>query len=388
MIKELAGKYKEYVINLRNELHMNPGLSWEEYGASEIIKRELKSMGLPYKEMAKTGVVVDIKGNQEGKCVLLRADMDALPVTECTTVAYKSKVEGVMHACGHDGHVAQLLGAVKILNECRDMIKGTVRCIFQPAEEIGQGADKMIEEGVLEGVDGAFAIHLWSGIPVGKISAEPGPRMASADNFQIKIIGKGGHGSLPQQCVDPVVTASAFVMNLQSIVSRETNPNESLVITVGKIHTGTTANVIPGYAVIEGTARCFNTDLRKEIPKMIERILKGTTDIYRAEYEMDYKFYPAPVINDAECAKLARETAAELYGEDSLYSLEKLTTAEDFSAYSTRVPSVLAFVGVRNEEKECVYPHHHAKFNMDEDGFEVSTALYAQYAVDFLNVEK
>lgn len=385
MIKSSARKYKDYVINLRKELHENPGLSWEEYGASEIIKRELTAMGLSYREMAKTGVVVDIKGNYEGGCVLLRADMDALPVTECTNVSYKSKNEGKMHACGHDGHTAQLLGAVKVLNKNRDLIHGTVRCVFQPAEEIGQGAKKMIEEGVLEGVDGAFAIHLWSGIPVGKISAEAGPRMASADNFLIKIIGKGGHGSLPQQCVDPVVTASAFVMNLQPIVSRETNPNESIVITVGKIHTGTTANVIPNEAVIEGTARCFNPELRKEIPHMIERVLKGTVEIYRANYEMDYKFYPAPVINNTACTETAVKSAVKLYGKECLFSLEKMTTAEDFSAFSEKVPSVLAFVGVRNEEKECVYPHHHPKFNMDEDGFETGTALYAQYAVDFLN---
>ena len=290
-----------------------------------------------------------------------------------------------MHACGHDGHVAQLLGAVKVLNECRDHIKGTVRCIFQPAEEIGQGGAKMVEEGVLEGVDGAFAIHLWSDVPVGKVSVEAGPRMASADNFEIKIIGKGGHGSLPQQCVDPVVTGAAFVMNLQSIVSREINPNESVVITVGKLHAGTTANVIPGYAVIEGTARCFNPELRKEIPKKIERVLKGTAELYRAEYEMKYMFFPAPVINDAKCSEIARESVRKLYGEESLYHLEKLTTAEDFSAYSTRVPGVLAFVGVKNPEKECIYPHHHAKFNMDEDGFVMGTALYVQYALDFLN---
>ena len=385
MIKELAEKNKDYIIKIRRELHMNPGLSWEEFEASKIIKRELEKMGIPFKECAGTGVVVDIKGENEGKCVLLRADMDALPVRECTEVDYKSQKDGVMHACGHDGHVAQLLGAVKILNENRDKIKGTVRCVFQPAEEIGQGADKMIEEGVLEGVDGAFAIHLWSDVPVGKVSVEAGPRMASADNFEIKIIGKGGHGSLPQQCVDPVVTASAFVMNLQSLVSRETNPSESLVITVGKLQAGTTANVIPGYAVVEGTARCFNPELRKDIPKKIERILKGTAEMYRAEYEMKYMFYPAPVINDEKCAGIAKESVRKLLGENGFYSLEKLTTAEDFSAYSTKVPGVLAFVGVKNPDKQCIYPHHHAKFNMDEDGFVIGTALYVQYALDFLN---
>lgn len=385
MIKELAEKYKDYVIRIRRELHMNPGLSWQEYEASKIIKRELEIMQIPFKECAETGVVVDIKGDKKGKCVLLRADMDALPVKECTDISYKSKKDGVMHACGHDGHVAQLLGAIKILNENKDKIKGTVRCIFQPAEEIGQGANRMIEEGVLEGVDSAFAIHLWADIPVGKVSVESGPRMASADNFEIKIIGKGGHGSLPQQCIDPVVISSAFIINLQSIISRETNPNESLVITVGKLQAGTTANVIPSYAIIEGTTRCFNNDLRKEIPKKIERVLKGTVEMYRANYEMKYNFYPAPVINDEKCTAIAKESVKKLLGENGFYSLEKLTTAEDFSAYSTKVPGVLAFVGVKNPEKQCIYPHHHANFNMDEDGFVVGTALYVQYALDFLN---
>lgn len=384
MIKKMVEKYREYIIKMRREIHMNPELSWQEYETSKLIKRELEKMGLPYKECAETGVVVDIKGEHEGECVLLRADMDALPVNECTEVNYKSLKKGLMHACGHDGHVAELLGAVKVLNENRDKIKGTVRCIFQPAEEIGQGGKKMVEEGVLDGVSGAFAIHLWSDIPVGKISVEAGPRMASADNFEIKIIGKGGHGSLPYQCVDPIVTGSAFIVNLQSIVSREVNSNDSLVITVGKFQSGTTANVIPNYATIEGTARCFDPNLRKEIPQKIERILKGTADIYRAQYEMKYMFYPAPVINDEKCTKIAKESVKKLFGEEAFYNLQKLTTAEDFSAYSTKVPGVLAFVGIRNDEKECTYPHHHAKFNMDEEGLLIGAALYVQYAIDFL----
>lgn len=384
-IKELANKYKQYVIDIRRKLHMNPGLSWEEFEASKLIKEELTKMNIPFKECAKTGVVVDIKGDNPGKCILLRADMDALPVEELSEIPYKSQKKGKMHACGHDGHVAQLLGAVRILNESKELIKGTVRCVFQPAEEIGQGSEKMIEEGVLEGVDGAFAIHLWADVPINKISLEIGPRMASADNFEIKIKGKGGHGSLPQQCIDPIVTASAYVMNLQSIVSRETNPNEALVITVGKILAGTTANVIPEYAILEGTVRCFNPELRKEIPKKMERILKGTAEIYRAEYEMKYMYYPAPVINDEKCVQIGQETVTKLFGEETLYHLEKLTTAEDFSGYSTRVPGVLAFVGVRNEDKDCIYPHHHAKFNMDEDAFLLGTLLYVQYAIDFLN---
>lgn len=384
IIKELSKKYKDYVINIRRELHKNPGLSWEEYEASATIKRELDLMNISYKECAKTGIIVDIKGTQEKPCILLRADMDALPVEENTEVDYISCKKGIMHACGHDGHIAQLLGAIKILNECRNEIKGTVRCIFQPAEEIGQGANKMIEEGVLKNVDGAFAIHLWADIPVGKISVEEGPRMASADVFQIKISGKGGHGSLPQQCVDPILVASSFVLNLQSIVSREIDPNNSVVITIGKLQAGTMPNVIPENAILEGTTRCFSQKIREEVPRKLERILKGTTELYRASYELNYNFYPAPVINDKICSKIAQGTVIKLFGKECLYPFPKLTTAEDFSAYSAKVPGVLAFVGIRNLEKQCSYPHHHSKFNMDEDGLELGTALYAQYAIDFL----
>ena len=385
-IKELAKKYKDYVVGLRREFHQMPEPSLQEYKTSKRIQEELDKMGAKYKVVAGTGVVVEIGGKKPGKKVALRADIDGLSVNECTGVDYASKNCGMMHACGHDGHISMLLGAARILKDIEDEINGTVKLYFQPAEEVAAGAKAMIEAEPLKGVvDGCFGIHLWSDIPVGKISVEAGPRMASADNFEIKIIGKGGHGSLPQQCVDPVVTASAFVVNLQSLVSRETNPNESLVITVGKLQAGTTANVIPGYAVVEGTARCFNPELRKDIPKKIERILKGTAEMYRAEYEMKYMFYPAPVINDEKCAGIAKESVRKLLGENGFYSLEKLTTAEDFSAYSTKVPGVLAFVGVKNPDKQCIYPHHHAKFNMDEDGFVIGTALYVQYALDFLN---
>lgn len=384
-IKELSRKYKDYVIALRREFHENPELSWQEEKTVGIIKRELEKMQLDYKVFARTGIVVDIIGNKGDKCILLRADMDALPVEEETNVEYISKNKGVMHACGHDGHMAQLLGAVKILNELREYITGKVRVIFQPAEEVGQGGKKMVEEGVLEGVDSAFAIHLWADIPTGKISIEEGPRMASADNFIIKLKGKGGHGSLPQQCIDPIIAISSLVMNLQSIVSREVDPNESVVLTVGKIQGGTGANIIPNDAMIEGTVRCFNLDLRKKIPNLMERIVKGTCENYRTEYEFGYYYYPAPVINDKEFSKSARESVEEFYGKDSLYEFKKMTTAEDFSAYSTRVPGVLAFVGIKNIEKDCCYPHHHPKFNMDEDALEIGMALYVKIALDFFN---
>lgn len=384
-IKELSKKYKEYVINLRREFHMCPGLAFNEFEANKIITRELDKMGLKYKVVATTGIVVDIKGKKDGKCVLLRADMDCLPIQETREIEYKSRNDGKMHACGHDGHMAQLLGAIKILNDVKDEINGTVRCIFQPAEEVGQGANKMIEAGVLEGVDCAFAIHLWADVPVGKVSIEEGPRMASADNYIIKIIGKGGHGSMAYQCVDPTVVSAAFVQSLQTIVSRELDPNDSVVVTVGSLNSGTGANIIPDYSTLEGTVRCYNHNIRTEIPKKIERILKGITMAYNAQYEMKYMYYPAPVINDEKYTKIAQKSAINMFGENCLFTLSKRPTAEDFSAYLNKVKGVLAFVGIKNEEKDCKYPQHHSKFNMDEDALEMGSALYAKVALDFLN---
>ncbi|MDP0492855.1 MAG: M20 family metallopeptidase [Fusobacterium sp. JB021] len=385
MIKHKAKEYKDYVISLRREIHMNPELAWEEKETSKLIERELKKMNIPYEKMAKYGIVGEIIGKSEGKCILLRADMDGIPVEERTGVDYKSKNRGVMHACGHDGHTAQLLGALKILNEMKDKIKGKIRFAFQPAEEVGQGSIKMIQEGVLKGVDSAFTIHLWGDLPVGKVSIEPGPRMASADNFEIRIIGKGGHGSMPHQCIDPIIVGSTIVTTIQSITSREVNPNESVVITVGSFNAGNTHNVISNEANLKGTSRCFNNELRKEVPEKIERIVRNVCDAYRARYIMNYDFYPAPVINDEKCSKIARNSVIKLLGKEGIERLEKVTTAEDFSGYLRKVPGMLAFVGVKNPEKSCIYPHHHPKFNLDEDALEIGTALYAQYAIDYLN---
>lgn len=364
---------------------MNPELCWEEKETSELIERELKKINISYKKIAKYGIIGEIIGSEKGKCILLRADMDALPVTEENDVNYKSKNKGKMHACGHDGHVAQLIGALKILKEMKSEIKGKIRFIFQPAEEVGQGSKKMIEEDALEGVDSVFAIHLWSDIPIGKISIEEGPRMASADNFEIKVIGKGGHGSMPHQCIDPLIVGVNIVTAFQTIPSREISSNDSLVITVGSFNSGNTHNVIPSEANLKGTTRCFNNELRKKIPKKMERIVKNICEAYRAKYEMTYNFYPAPVINDKECSRIAKESVIKILGEEGIEKLEKITTAEDFSGYLEKVPGLLAFVGIRNLEKNCVYPHHHPKFNMDENALEIGMAMYAQYAIDFLN---
>lgn len=384
-IKELVKQNKDYVISLRRHFHQYPEASMEEYETSKKIKEELDKMGIEYVSCAGTGVVATIKGANPGKTIALRADIDALSVEELTDVEFKSKNEGMMHACGHDSHISMLLGAAKILNGIKDQINGTVKLLFQPAEETGKGAFAMIDDGALEGVDAIFGIHIWADVPVGKVSVEAGPRMAAADWFYINVKGKGGHGSQPENCVDALVASSAIVMNLQSIVSRETKPSNPLVLTVGMLKSGTRFNVIAEDGYMEGTTRCFDPELRKQLPVMMERVIKSTAEAYRAEATLDFDFAVAPTINDPQCSKIGQGAVEKILGPEGNYEFEKLTGGEDFAHYLEKVPGAIAFVGCRNEEKGCCYPHHNGNFAIDEDALEVGTALYAQYAVDFLN---
>ncbi|EQF08910.1 amidohydrolase, partial [Clostridioides difficile] len=255
----------------------------------------------------------------------------------------------------------------------------------QPGEEVGKGARAMIQDGAMEGVDSVFGIHLWTDVESGTISVEEGPRMASADFFKITVKGRGGHGSLPHQGVDAVLASSAIVMNLQSMVSREVSPLEPLVVSVGVLNSGTRFNVIASEAVLEGTIRLFNPELRKQIPGILERIAKSTAEAYRADAELEYGYLTPAVINDKECSKIATDAAIKLFGEDCITLFEKVTGAEDLAEFMNIAPGALAFVGARNESKGACYPHHHGCFNIDEDALEIGTALYVQYAVDFLN---
>lgn len=384
-IKNLAKKHKDYVVELRRDFHMYPEKSFEEFRTSKKVKEELDKMGIPYISAAKTGVIATVSGGKPGKTVALRADMDALEVYEKNEIPYKSKNEGLMHACGHDGHTAMLLGAAKILSEIKDEINGTVKLLFQPAEEVAQGALKMIEDGAMEGVDSVFGIHLWSGLPAGKVSVEEGPRMAAVDTFGITVQGKGGHGSAPHQGVDSVVVASAIVMNLQTIVSRELNPLDPVVVTVGKLEAGTRFNVLASEAKLEGTNRYFNPEIKEKLPGIIERIAKNTAASYRADAQLHYNFATSPVINDPECSKIATGSVEKILGKKGVMEFEKVTGGEDFSEFQAKAPGVLALVGIRNEEKNAAFPHHHPNFNMDEDALEIGASLYVQYAVDYLN---
>ena len=385
MINELIRKNKDYVISLRREFHKNPEASFKEFKTSKKIKEELDKMGIEYISCASTGIIATIKGYKPGKTVALRCDIDALSVQELNNIEYKSQVPGMMHACGHDGHASMLLGAAKILCELKDQIHGTIKLFFQPAEEIGEGAKAMINDGAMDNVDSVFGIHLWSNIDVGKISVEAGPRMASADWFKINITGKGGHGSAPHECIDALVVASSIVMNLQNIVSRQVNPLEPLVLSIGMLNAGSRFNVIAENAYMEGNCRCFNPELRKELPTMMDNIISNIANGYGAKASLEYNFILPATINDATCSYIAEQSAQNIVGDENVIKFEKITGSEDFSYYMDLAPGALAFVGCKNKEKSACYSHHSGNFNIDEDALEIGTKLYVNYAIDYLS---
>lgn len=388
-VRDITKKYKDYIIEKRRYFHMNPEPSFNEYDTSKVVQEELTKIGIPFEIFAKTGIIATIKGQNPGKTVLLRADMDALEVCEKNNVSYKSQKEGLMHACGHDGHIAMLLGAAHVLNEIKNDISGEIKLLFQPAEEIAKGAKAMIEESkIIDSIDAAFAIHLWQGVPVGKISLESGARMAAADLFSIKVKGKSGHGSMPHETIDAVVVASAIVMNLQHLVSRNTNPLDTLVVTVGKLTAGTRHNIIAGEALLEGTIRSFSDEVWKKVPEQIERVVKNTAAAYNAEAEIDLVRATPPLVNNQDISDILKASAEKLYGEEVVTKYEKTPGGEDFAYFTQAVPGALAFVGIRNDEKGINSPHHNETFDMDEEALEMGANLYAQFAIDFLNLKK
>ncbi len=387
-IKDLAKKHEDYAVEIRRHFHMNPEPSMGEYETQKRVMEELDKMGIDNYKAAGTGVVGIIKGTKENKVVALRADMDALELQEENDVPYKSKNEGFMHGCGHDGHTAGLLTAGKILNELKDEFEGTVKLIFQPGEETGKGALALIDEGVLDDVDAIFGIHLWNELESGKISVEAGPRMASAGIFKIYVTGKGGHGSMPNQGVDAGLVGAAILMNLQTVVSREISPLDPAVLSIGIFNSGTRFNIIPSEAYLEGTTRCFSIEVNDEFEEQIERIVQNTAKAYRAEVKLDYQQLVLPTINDEQLAEYANKVAVELVGEEGNVLFEKTTGGEDFSFYSKYAKTEFAFVGTKNEDKVKYYPHHHSHFDIDETALTTAAGLYAGFAIEYLKGEK
>lgn len=386
-VKELAKEQESYVIQCRHYLHSHPELSTKEVNTTRFIKEELEKMGVEVQEFEGiTGCVGTIKGDKPGKTVMLRADIDALPITENPEKSYCSLNPGVMHACGHDCHTSMLLGAAKILSAHRDEIHGTVKLIFQMAEEIGRKSEEYVKRGALEGVDAIFGMHIWSAVPAGKVNFESGERMACSDRFTIKIHGKSSHGSAPHEGKDAIIAGAAAIQALQTIPSRINNPFNALVVTVGIFNGGTKENIIADQAELTGTVRAFNREFRNSMPEVIKSVVEPVVKGYGCSAEVDYYFGPSPLINDHEdLVQIARGAASKEMGEDALIPLKKMTGAEDFSVYMETVPGVFGYLGCRNEEKGIIAAHHHPAFDVDEDVLYHGTGIYVQFALDYLN---
>jgi amidohydrolase len=368
---------KKTLIGWRRDLHKHPELAFQERKTSEVVEKKLSEFGIPFQNnVAGTGVVGLLGGNQGGRILMVRSDMDALPVQEENDVDYKSKHDGLMHACGHDGHMAILLMTAKKMVEEKDF-KGTIKFVFQPAEEVGKGAQAMIQDGVMENpkVDGALGLHLWNNLPVGKIGITPGPILAAVDEFVIKIIGKGGHGAVPDLTIDPIVTAGQVINTLQTLVSRSVSPLETVVVTIGAIHGGTTFNVIADEVVMKGTVRTYSMAIRDEMPKRFKQVLAGITKALGASYELDYNHMILPTINDPKMTDLAREVAKEVVGEENIIEGERTMGGEDMSYYLNEVPGCFIFVGSSNESKGINHSHHSSRFNIDEDALPIGVEI-------------
>lgn len=385
-LKASVKKYEEEMIAFRRDLHQHPELQWEEFRTTQKVADEMDKLGIPYRKTVPTGLIAELVGGKPGKTVALRADMDALPVQELNEgLAYKSLEDGKMHACGHDAHTAMLVTAAKALKEIQSDIKGTIRFIFQPSEENAKGAKAMVEQGAVEEVDNVFGIHIWSQMPSGKVSCVVGSSFASADIFTIDFTGRGGHGAMPDACIDATMVASAFVMNVQAIVSRETHPLDPVVVTIGRMDVGTRFNVIAENARLEGTVRCFSIETRERVKKAIQRYAEHTALTYGATAAVDYQYGTLPVVNDEKDALFAQKIIQDSFGEDALLQEPPTTGGEDFSYFTEYTPGCFALVGCGNPDKDTEWAHHHGKFNVDEDAMKMGAEMYAQYAYNYLN---
>lgn len=386
-VLEEVKKIEDYMIEMRRYFHQNAELSWKEFKTADKIAEELDKMEIPYTRVCGTGIIGTIEGNKEKPIIGIRADIDALPIIEETGLEFKSLDENVMHACGHDSHMAMLLGAAKVLNDNRDKLNCTVKLIFQPAEEYinDSGAKHLVLLDEIKEIDNIVAAHIWPYIETGKVSVEAGPRLSSADTFEIKVSGKGGHGGIPDQAVDPIVVAASLVNNLQSLVSREIPSKEPCVVSICSINSGNSANVIPDFAILEGTTRTFNNDIRNSLPKKIERIISNTCKAFRADYEFIYHEGTPPTINEEESSKIAEESVIKALGEDALIKHDPSMIGEDFAKLLGIIPGCLAFVGTRNEEEGKIYPNHNPKFDIDECSMKYGSAFFIEYVLNMQN---
>ena len=384
IIQEAKG-LSEYITNMRREFHMYPELAYEEERTSSIVKNELDKLGFNTYRVAKTGVIGEFKNKGE-YTIALRADMDALPIQEENDIPYKSRITGKMHACGHDSHTAMLLGAAHILSKLDKKLEVNIKLVFQPAEEGRLGAKKVVEEGVLDNVDAIFGLHVWAGLDSGLIGIKNGPLLASADFFKIFIEGVGGHGASPHEARDPIPLAVDLVNAYQKIITREVDPLEPTVLSVTSIKAGTTFNVIPETLEMLGTIRTFNKEIRNYIVKRMTDITLKYANAARCKASIEFMGeYTPPTINDDELAEYARKMLRPL---GNIVVPKPTMTAEDFSFYLEKARGLFILLGIRNDEKELIYPHHHPRFNVDEDVLWMGSAIHCILASQYENYFK
>jgi amidohydrolase len=369
------------LVRARRHLHERPELSMVEFDTARFVADALGTYGLDEirANVGKTGVLGTLVGGRPGAVTLLRADMDALPIREINAVEYASRRDGVMHACGHDGHVAILLAAAKTLAERRAEVAGTLVFCFQPGEEGAAGNRLMIEDGALENphVDRTFALHLYSGLDVGKIGVRDGAFFASADEFVLTIRGRGGHGAMPQNSVDPIVAGAHVVTMLQTIVSREIAPKDPAVFTVGQFSSGTTFNVIPDEAVLKGTVRAFDAQVRAQMPERLRRIVAGLAQALRVEIEVDYRWSYPPTVNAREPNDIVRAAGRRLLGAENVVEHDIVMWAEDMSFMQELRPGAYFIVGSRGGEASA-FPHHNARFDIDERSLDIGYQMMVE----------
>lgn len=378
-------KYEQYMIDIRRHLHMHPELSGEEVNTKKFLIEELNKLGIEVKEASGTSLIGILKGAKAGKTVALRAEIDALPIIEQSGVEFSSQNPGVMHACGHDAHTAMLLGAARVLSEMKDDINGEVRFFFQEGEETFTGAKKIVESGGMDGVDGCFAMHGVPTIKTGEYNISSGYRLSGCDTIYIKFEGVSGHGSAPHLAKDTVYPASLFVTELQGIVNKNIDPQEPIVVSVGRFHGGTKANIISKYTELDISMRYFNPKTRETVHKAIKRHAKAIADAYEIKVDVVIEESTLSLYNDEELSELAIESATKVFGEDKNISIPKLMASEDMPYYFQHAKGVYANIGFGNEEKGCIYFPHHEKFKIDEDYLKYGAALHVQFALDFLN---
>lgn len=437
-VQELVTQIEPYLIEKRRYFHAHPELSGDEIATTAAIAAELDALGVEYalpndfvpgpapvhyapseklqaiKEVGKTfarpasndsgtstissqsGLIVTIKGEAPDAYdtqghprhrIALRSDIDALPILEQTGAPYASRNEGVMHACGHDCHIAMMLGAIRILHELRANLRGEVRIIFQPAEEISIGSRRMIAAGALDGVESIYGAHIWSEVEAGTVSIESGPRMANTDWFRVDVSGSSAHGAMPHKGVDAIVVGAAIIEALQVVVSRDVSPFDPVVLTIGEFHGGVARNVMAGTSYLTGTVRSFDPKVREFLRERMEFMVHHVARSYSAKAQFEWQSGNSALINDKVCAKRAVKSAIKVLGEDALAKYEGTLSGEDFSEYLRVVPGVFAFVGGRNPEKGADHPQHSCYYEVDESVLKSGAMLVAQYAFDFLNEE-